>query len=134
MRRSQKLAALRGEVEIGPAGAYGRHDRGFRLAALDHLDDITIGELLLPSLYRARRRNGGRLWPLLPGCHCPHRKCQYQILELPAHRVSSCSFMAFGSWGMRQFFAARVLQLKCLASRGQRKRKLNGADPITLGK
>jgi hypothetical protein len=45
MRCSQKLAALRGKIEISPAGAYGRDNGGFRLAALHHLDNIAIGKL-----------------------------------------------------------------------------------------
>jgi hypothetical protein len=50
MRTSQEPAALRGKIEIGPAGPYGRHDGSFRLAALDHLDDVAISDRLPRSL------------------------------------------------------------------------------------
>jgi hypothetical protein len=50
IRCNQELAALRRKVEIGSAGPYARHNVGFCLTALDHLDDVTVSERLAASL------------------------------------------------------------------------------------
>jgi hypothetical protein len=105
MRSNQELAALRRKVEIGSVGPYRRHDVGFPLAALDHLDDIAIGERLLPS-WLAGRRPGRRLLPLLAGYHrARHGHTQNQRLKLPAH----------------VFFPRVMSEISEIAREGQRK-------------
>jgi len=82
---SQQPASLRRKIEIGAARPYGRHDIGFRFAALDHVDDVAIGKRRLPSLWQAGRRPGR---PLLAARQSArHDNRQNQRFKVPAHHV-----------------------------------------------